>query len=135
MRKREIDNNRIEPSESIHEFFVMVPVILDDLPLTMVERALYFHILRRSSPTGRGVCYETTKNMAIHLGVSKDTITKAKKGLEKKGLIIITKEKGSHGEFPHDVIKVVDLWDLNSAWKETDKEERELWMHCMKKTN
>jgi hypothetical protein len=92
--------------------FAMIPYIVSDMPLSVYSKALYIHIVRRCGAEENGKCFESAEHMAKRLKISKGSVINAKRELKEVGLIMITKEPGTHGEFPHDVITCVNIeWE------------------------
>jgi len=102
--------------DSNHTRFAMVPYLVDDLKLSAAAVRLYLHLTRRAGEGG--TCNESQDNIARHCKMHKQTIVRAKKELEKAGLIKVKIEKLPSMKHPGHVIRVIDIWDRNTEFYE-----------------
>ena len=135
--KESIEEREDEIKSEVRAYFSIIPHVVDDLPLSVFAYRLYGHIVRRAGE--HGVCFESVRNMAEHCMVSIGTIVRAKKELDKAGLIRIKSVQGQNGRFSHDEITLVDIMPSNvefysnrtpeersqmiEYWKEISKEQ------------
>ena len=103
---------RIKPTR---DKFTSVPNIIDDMGLSPYAVRLYMRIKRRAGDVG-GACWENTNNLATGCRMSVGSVVKAKKELQKAGLIQIEAKENPHGGKPYHEISVVDIWVLNSKY-------------------
>lgn len=103
-------------------YYARMPFIIDDMKLSLVASRLYLH-LKRVIGEG-GVCWQTRNTLSDICGISTGSITNAKKELVDKGLITITEKPSSRGK-PHQIITLVDIWDMNCAKYDKLKEKPE----------
>lgn len=92
-------------------YFTLVPILIDDLDLSPFAVRLYLRIKRRAGE--RGICFESTRNLATGCQMAMATVSKAKQELIRAGLITIRTIPGKEGEFSHHEIKIVDVWKTN----------------------
>jgi hypothetical protein len=62
-------------------FFIMIPMMVDDMEISPRAFRLYAHIVRR------GECWENTRNLARACKMSTGAISRAKKELQQVNLI------------------------------------------------
>ncbi|MDP9487326.1 MAG: helix-turn-helix domain-containing protein, partial [Actinomycetota bacterium] len=98
-------------SDPQRDYRTEIPNLIDEMGLSVYAYRLYGRIKRRAGDTG--VCDEGTKSLATGCGMSAGTVSKAKKELEKRGLISIRPGDQKKGET--DKIRVVDVWEENFA--------------------
>jgi DNA-binding transcriptional regulator YhcF (GntR family) len=122
------DNNRFEPDA--HKYFSLILNIYDDYPFSVYAYRLLGHICRRCGQGGS--CFETTRNMAKHIGVSPGIIVRAKAELVFAGAIEIRKVPGEHGEFSYDNITLKDKWKVNINYGELSEEEKKEQINAWK---
>ena len=79
--------------------------------LSVYAYRLYGRIKRRAGDDG--VCDEGTKSLAAGCGMSMGAVSKAKKELEKRGLVVV--RPGDQKKSESDRIRVVDVWAENFA--------------------
>ena len=101
-----MSNQRIR-EDGLRSNFFMVPNKLDDLDLDPYEMRLYIHLKRVTGENGE--CWQSVRTMAAKCKMGKDTICRAKKSLQDKGLILV--EKGDRHEEESDSITIVNIWD------------------------
>jgi hypothetical protein len=95
------------------KYFTLIPNMIDDLHLTVYAFRLYCHIKRVVGEFEDGSCWQSTRTLATHCNMSLASISKAKKELEKAGLIRIESKPGDHGDY-HE-ITIRDVWARNMA--------------------
>lgn len=98
---------RAQDKGDSRKYFVMLPVLVDDLDLDVYEFRLYVHLKRRA-----GMSDEVAlglRSIAEHCGMSKPTVIKAKESLQAKGLISVVHQ----GENEPDLIIIEDIWAEN----------------------
>ncbi|MBN1372934.1 MAG: helix-turn-helix domain-containing protein [Anaerolineaceae bacterium] len=113
-------------------FFTMLPNLVDDLPLSTVAFRLYAHYKRVTGEGDGGACWESSERICKRLCISKSTLTRARKELEKWGLVS-SEKRSFHGEFPSVVVKVKNIWTANNAVYENlnlldSKEEKKAYL-------
>lgn len=133
--KNNIEEREDEIKSEIKGYFSIIPHVIDDYPLSVFAYRLYGHIVRRAGE--HGSCFESVRNMAKHCRVSIGTIVRAKKELNKAGVIRIKSVQGQNGRFSHDEITLVDIMLINvDFYSNKTPEERsriiELWKEMSK---
>jgi hypothetical protein len=108
-----------------HKFFTMVPNYLIDLPLSPIAFRVYVYIKRRTGEALGGKCWEASENIARACAISTGALSKAKTELQTTKLIEIKKVPGKQGEYPHDEIAILDMWQYNDLYCRADKSERQ----------
>lgn len=84
-----------------------IPNLLDDSNLSPSAYRLYGHIKRVAGD--KGVCRDSTRQMAVHCRMSIGMVSEARKDLLDRGLINVA-GRGPHGL---DIIEVTDVWPKN----------------------
>ena len=100
----------------LHQWFSMLPnVIWREGWLTPHELALY--IVLKGIAGEDGECWYTGKDLARMAGISKNTVTAAKRALVEKELIEVEEAPASKGGTAvRHIITIKDIWDLNHAY-------------------
>jgi len=80
--------SRVLDSRDVGAF---IPAALDDYPLTVVEFRVYCRTVRRAGADG---CYESHDAMGKAVGVSSATVKRARRLLEKAGLVTVERRVG-----------------------------------------
>ena len=106
-------------------YFSAIPNIVDDFPLSVYAYRLYGHIVRRAGQGKNGRCFESVRSMANHCGISVGSVVKAKTELERAHAITRKRIEGQNGNFDHDEITLVDIWENNIQWSKISQEERD----------
>jgi len=92
--------------------FSMIPHIIDDMGLSPYEYRLYGHLKRVTGENG-GQCWQSTATIAKICKMAAGTVSKAKKTLERLGLIRIEEVPGKPGRHFHR-ITLVNIWQRNA---------------------
>lgn len=103
------DKNRVADKSTMHRYRIELPILIDDLDLSVYEFRLYVRFKRRSGDGGS--CYEGARSLAKACGMSAGQVAKAKKGLEEKGLIRIGTKQTRGGQT--DDVMLIDIWPRN----------------------
>lgn len=105
------ENEIVIRDEAPHDYFTMIPNILDVMGLSPQAVALYRRMKRRAGETGE--CHENTHNLAVGCRMSDGAVSNAKKELRSTTppLIRIAKKRGPGGIY--DEITITDIWQLN----------------------
>lgn len=103
------DSDRVIDKSTLHRYRIELPIMLDDMDLSVYAFRLYIHMKRRAGDDGS--CWEGSRALAKACHMSLGQVAKAKKELKDKGLITIEKYKTKTGD--GDNISVVDLWPKN----------------------
>lgn len=103
------EKNRVADKSTMHRYRIELPILIDDLDLSVYEFRLYVRFKRRSGDGGS--CYEGARSLAKACGMSAGQVAKAKKGLEEKGLIRIGTKQTRGGQT--DDVTLVDIWPRN----------------------
>lgn len=103
------DRHRVTDTSTMHRYRIELPILIDDLDLSVYEFRLYVRFKRRAGDGGS--CYEGTRSLAEACGMSMGQVSKAKKSLEQKGLISIGTKQTRGGQT--DDVSVIDLWPRN----------------------
>jgi hypothetical protein len=106
-----------------HKYFTQTCNLIDDIPLTLYERALYKCLKRICGEDPDGFCSRSTETLAAMTGMSAGSVSKAKEGLLRtdraglngKALIRVGEIDGRPGRAQH-CITVVDIWPENMAY-------------------
>jgi hypothetical protein len=100
------DRTRAKDASSLHKYRIELPVLIDDMDLSVYARSLYIHLKRVAGD--HGSCWESARTLAKACGMSAGQVSKAKDELERHGLIVrnIKSVKGGIG----DDITIVDIW-------------------------
>ena len=94
--------------------FVMLPKCIDDFKLSPVAFRLYYAYKSVCGESPKGRCWKTRQRLADSIGVSKPTLDKAYRELNRKGLIESDKVLWRGGRY-RLMVRIVDLWNRNEA--------------------
>lgn len=108
--KSEEPHQRIFDEGDLRKYRTEIPNLIDDLELSIYERALYLHY-KRVCGASEGACWESVRRTAEHIGVSKSQVQRIRRELEEKELI--TCWPSSKGTIE---VRIVDIWPLNYLW-------------------
>jgi len=97
---------RAKDNSSLHKYRIELPVLIDDMELSVYARSLYIHLKRRAGD--HGSCYEGARSLAKACGMSAGQVSKAKDELAARGLIV-RNIKSVRGGIADD-ISIVDIW-------------------------
>ena len=99
--------------EAPHDFFTMIPHIVEALDLTPYAFRLYAHLKRVTGENKEDKCWKSTETLAEACRMSMGAVSNAKKELENTypPLIRITHVKGDKGIYHQ--ITITDLWRMN----------------------
>jgi hypothetical protein len=103
--------NALKQQETPRKWFASIPNIVEEMNLNPYEYRLYAHFKKVVGEVAAGVCWKSTKTLAKECRMSAGSVSKAKKTLVEKGLIII-KYIPNSGHDSHD-ITIVDIWKQN----------------------
>jgi len=100
--------------EAPHDFFTMIPHIVEALDLTPYAFRLYAHLKRVTGENKTGKCWKSTSTLAKACRMSAGSISNAKKELENTypPLIRITSKMKDNAIY-HE-ITIIDVWQMNS---------------------
>lgn len=104
---------RSRDRSSLPKYRVELPILLDDMNLSVYAFRLYVHLKRVAERSEEGSCWESARTLAQACNMSSGQVSKAKDELEKEGLITrhIKMMRGGVG----DDITIVDIWPQNFA--------------------
>ena len=105
------ERTRIEAEETPRKYFAMIPHLVDDLDLSVYAYRLYGHMRRVIGESHNGKCWQSTSTLAEHCKMSMGSVCKAKKELQKSGLIRVELETGRGTRY--HVITIVNIWRRN----------------------
>lgn len=96
-----------------HRFFMLLPNIVDDLPLSPYAFRLYAHLRRVAGE--RGACWQSSRTLAAQTGMSVGKIVQSKRELAQPfpqlgGLPLITITPQPDG---HHLVRLTDVWQQN----------------------
>lgn len=102
---------RSRDDSSLHRYRVEMPILIDDMDLSVYAFRLYFHLKRVAERSKEGSCWESARTLAVACKMSSGQVSKAKDELEQKKLITrhIKMMRGGIG----DDITIVDVWPEN----------------------
>jgi hypothetical protein len=100
--------NRI--TEEKRSAFTIIPNIVDDMDLSAIAFRLYVHFKRVAGDNGD--CFQSSETLANLCHMSMGAVSKAKRELERAGLIRI-EIKSTERNIYHN-ITIVDLWKMNA---------------------
>jgi hypothetical protein len=92
-------------------YFTIIPNLVDDFGLSVYAIRLYLHLRRVAGEAGS--CWQSTRTLAEHCGMSEGSVTKAKEELRNTKLIHITHVKNPHGGRDYHNIEIIDIWKKN----------------------
>lgn len=116
MTAKKANTTHITDKGALHAYRIELPILLDDMQLSVYAFRLYAHLKRRAGDSG--VCFAGTRSIAAVCCMSLGQVTKAKAELEAAGLINRT-TKGARGG-QQDWITMVDIWPQNMRTYCTD---------------
>ena len=90
----------------------MIPNVVDEMGLDAYSFRLYFHIVRIAGIGGE--CWKSTTQLVEECGISRATVVRCKRRLEKAGLITI-RESYKRSIAARHVITPVDIWAQNTT--------------------
>lgn len=93
--------------ECLHTYRTEIPNLIDDMGLTVYEYRLYGHYKRVTGDNGQ--CWESTRTSAKICTMSISQVSKAKRGLTRKGWIIVESRPNNQT----DLITIVNVWAQN----------------------
>jgi len=108
MTPQDVDT-KVEREKSEHEYFTMLPNLVDDTSLDVYAFRLYVHLRRVAGDNGK--CWQSTRTLAEHCRMSVGRISEAKQTLLEHGLIVLKHEPGPGGI--HHIITIADIWSQN----------------------
>jgi len=117
----------------LRKYRTEIPNMVLDSGLTVYELVLYVHLKRTAGD--HGASWKGTRTLAEETGMSMGSVSKAKAGLEQRGLITISQ---IHDKSQVDYIEIVDIWEdnflsfqgvhqVNGIDQETDKRSPGEW--------
>jgi len=89
-------------------YFTIVPNYIVNHS-TPYEQAIYLYMKRRAGETG--TCWSSAQEIAKHLSISRNTVSRYREKLVKRGWIKVVGYKGKTKPTPE--YRVVDIWKLN----------------------
>lgn len=102
---------RTRDRSSLPRYRVELPILIDDMNLSVYAFRLYVHLKRVAERSEEGSCWESARTLATACNMSSGQVSKAKDELERNGLIVrhIKMLRGGIG----DDIAIVDIWPEN----------------------
>lgn len=102
---------RSRDRSSLPHYRVELPILLDDMNLSVYAFRLYVHLKRVAERSDEGSCWESARTLASACNMSSGQVSKAKDELEQQGLITRHPKvlRGGIG----DDITIVDIWPRN----------------------
>lgn len=107
MRTQVIDNAVVDNGSITH--FLMIPNLIDDIPMSTSAFRLYVHLKRVAGETGAS--WQSEHSLSGFCGFSHPVVIKSKRELVKLGLITIETVM-IHNHQSH-LIRIVDKWKEN----------------------
>lgn len=105
MTDRVIDNG------DLRQYRTEIPNLIDDMDLSVYAFRLYVHLKRVAGATEHGVCWQSTRTLADHCGMSVGKVSQAKQELIDAGLIELT--PGDKAKGKSDEIAICNIWGQN----------------------
>jgi hypothetical protein len=99
------------------DYFAMIPYIAIDMGLSSKSLSLYLHIKRVTGEDS--LCWKSQDTLAKTSRMSTKTIIRAKKELEKAGLIEVKLQR--IGRYYGHLIKTNDIWEKNNDFYRNNK--------------
>lgn len=93
------------------KYYTQIPNLVLEMGLTPYALSLYVVIARTAG--ARGLCYKSARTLARESGMSVGQVSKCKKELHARGLIVIHHHSGRRAS---DEITLVDLWQKNERF-------------------
>ncbi len=108
----------------LHIYRTEIPhIVIEALDLDVYERSLYL-VLKKTAGDA-GVCFKSNATLCKEAACSLSKLKQMKKSLSMprealngRPLISIEKRHSRYGDFDTDLIKIVDIWDLNIIFME-----------------
>ena len=100
--------------EAPHDFFTMIPHIVEALDLTPYAFRLYAHLKRVTGENKTGKCWKSTKTLAQACRMSAGSVSNAKKELENTYPPLIRIISKTKDNTPYHEITIIDVWQMNS---------------------
>lgn len=104
---------RSRDRSSLPKYRVELPILLDDMNLSVYAFRLYVHLKRVAERSDEGSCWESARTLATACNMSSGKVSEAKDELEQKGLIT-RHPRMLRGGIGDDII-IVDIWPENFA--------------------
>ena len=110
------DLEKVFGEKEQHDYFTMIPHLIDDSALTPYAFRLYVHLCRVVGQGGK--CWQSTETLAAACHMSDSTVVRAKKELAQtmvngKPLIIIVPIGGISPGRAYHTIYVNSVWEVN----------------------
>ncbi len=100
----------IRDASTPHDYRTEIPNIILERGLSSKEIHLYLFYKKVAGDTGS--CYYSMKNIGKAIGCSPTTVLKARKGLEKAGVIVIDKTTDERNQ-QTVYVTIADIWPEN----------------------
>lgn len=105
------DSAQIVDAGDLRSYRTEIPNLIDDMDLSVYAFRLYVHLKRVAGASTDGACWQSTRTLASHCGMSASKVSESKQELVEAGLIMI--EQGDHPKGKSDVITIVNVWPRN----------------------
>jgi hypothetical protein len=92
-------------------YYHAVPNLIDDLDISSSAKLLYYHTKRVAGESG--LCWQSTRTLAHNTRLGVGTVSRAKRELERAGLIQISEKLNHASGRKYHVLKIVDVWEDN----------------------
>jgi hypothetical protein len=105
------DPTRVVDAGDLRLYRTEIPNLIDDMSLSVYAFRLYVHLKRVAGASNEGACWQSTRTLATHCGMSASKVSESKQELVDAGLIEI--EPGDRTK--SDTMTIVNVWPQNFA--------------------
>ena len=105
------DPTRVVDAGDLRLYRTEIPNLIDDINLSVYAFRLYVHLKRVAGASNEGACWQSTRTLATHCGMSASKVSESKQELVDAGLIEI--EPGDRTK--SDTMTIVNVWPQNFA--------------------
>ena len=103
--------DRVIDSGDLRQYRTEIPNLIDDMDLSVYAFRLYVHLKRVAGASEDGACWQSTRTLAKHCGMSVSKVSQSKQELVDAGLIEI--DQGGWKRGKADIISICDIWPQN----------------------
>ena len=108
------DTNHEIRDEAPHNYFTMIPHIVEALNLTPYAFRLYAHLKRVTGESKTGKCWKSTRTLSEACRMSVGSISNAKKELENTYPPLIRIVSKTKDNAIYHEINITDVWQMNN---------------------
>lgn len=105
------DPTRVVDAGDLRLYRTEIPNLIDDMNLSVYAFRLYVHLKRVAGASNEGACWQSTRTLATHCGMSASKVSESKQELVDAGLIEI--DPGDRTK--SDTMTIVNVWPQNFA--------------------